>query len=275
MAGASGPGTDVRGTDTGARKSVQKGFNSSQLVDILGPVTNSNPAPDGETWVSVHGQPYHPVPYRPERMPAEESLATAARLRRRMDERRTVRMFSTDPVPEQLVLDAIAVAATAPSGAHQQPWTFVLVTDPEVRKQIREAAEREEQISYAGRLGEEWLAALRPLGTDEVKPHLTDAPYLIVVFQQRFTLLEDDSVRKHYYVDESVGIAVGMLLTALHLSGLAALTHTPSPMKFLGEVLNRPRNEKAFAVIPVGYPAEDCVVPDLVRKSLDQVLVRV
>ncbi|TQJ02947.1 nitroreductase [Amycolatopsis cihanbeyliensis] len=238
-------------------------------------MTNSNPASNGERWVSVHGEPYHPAPYRPARMSADESLATAARLRHRMDERRTVRMFSADPVPEQVVLDAIAVASTAPSGAHQQPWTFVLVTDPEVRGRIREAAEREEQISYAGRLGEEWLAALRPLGTDEVKPHLTEAPYLIVVFQQRFTPLADGGVRKHYYVDESVGIAVGMLLTALHLSGLAALTHTPSPMKFLGEVLNRPRNEKAFAVIPVGYPAEDCVVPDLVRKSLDQVLVRV
>ncbi len=183
-------------------------------------------------------------------------------------------MFSTDPVPEQVVLDAIAVASTAPSGAHQQPWTFVLVEDAELRRRIREEAEREERISYDGRLGEQWLDALRPLGTDGVKPHLTDAPFLIVVFQQRFTLLEDGSVRKHYYVDESVGIAVGMLLTALHLAGLAALTHTPSPMKFLSELLQRPRNEKAFAVIPVGYPAADCEVPDLRRKSLDQVLVR-
>ncbi|SFB60127.1 Nitroreductase [Amycolatopsis marina] len=207
-------------------------------------------------------------------MPVEASLCAAAELRARMDTRRTVRRFSTDPVPEQVVLDAIAVASTAPSGAHQQPWTFVLVEDPELRRRIREEAEREERISYEGRLGEEWLAALRPLGTDDVKPHLTDAPYLVVVFQQRFTLLDDGSVRKHYYVDESVGIAVGMLLTALHLAGLAALTHTPSPMKFLSEVLDRPRNEKAFAVIPVGYPAADCEVPDLVRKSLDQVLVR-
>ncbi|MFI9012264.1 nitroreductase family protein [Actinosynnema sp. NPDC053489] len=208
-------------------------------------------------------------------MPVDESLRTAADLRARMDERRTVRMFSADPVPEQVVLDAIAVAATAPSGAHQQPWTFVLVKDPEVRRRVREAAEEEERVSYAGRLGDEWLDALRPLGTDDVKPHLTDAPELIVVFQQRYYLAPDGSRRKHYYVDESVGIAVGMLLTALHLSGLAALTHTPSPMKFLGEVLGRPRNEKAFAVIPVGYPADDCVVPDLVRKSLDQVLVTV
>ncbi|MFC5059311.1 nitroreductase family protein [Saccharothrix xinjiangensis] len=208
-------------------------------------------------------------------MPVESSLRAAADLRDRMARRRTVRMFSPDPVPERAVLDAVAVAATAPSGAHQQPWTFVLVKDPAVRRRIREAAEQEERASYAGRLGDEWLEALRPLGTDDVKPHLTDAPALVVVFQQRYYLDEGGARRKHYYVDESVGIAVGMLLTALHLAGLAALTHTPSPMGFLGEVLGRPRNEKAFAVVPIGYPADDCVVPNLVRKSLDQVLVTV
>ncbi|GAA3816724.1 nitroreductase family protein [Sphaerisporangium flaviroseum] len=211
--------------------------------------------------------------YRPRRIPEAEGLATAAWLRRRMDERRSVRRFSAEPVPEQIIRDAIAVASSAPSGAHQQPWTFVLVKDADVRRRIREAAETEERVSYAGRLGEEWLNALRPLGTDEHKPHLTDAPYLIVVFQQRFYLAADGTTRKHYYVDESVGIAVGMLISALHLSGLAALVHTPSPMRFLSEVLRRPRNEKAFAVIPVGYPAEDCQVPDLVRKPLGQVLV--
>ncbi|MFF9345772.1 nitroreductase family protein [Streptomyces sp. NPDC014734] len=226
-------------------------------------------------WTPTHGSPYRPVPYRPERIVADESLSRSAELRRRMDERRTVRRFSTDPVPEQVVRDAIACAATAPSGAHQQPWTFVLVKDPQVRRLIREAAEREERISYDGRLGEEWLTALRPLGTDAVKSHMTDAPALVVVFQQRYWLGEDGTRRKHYYVDESVGIAVGMLLSALHLSGLAALVHTPSPMRFLREVLDRPENEKAFAVIPVGYPADDCEVPDLVRKSLDQVIVEV
>lgn len=224
-------------------------------------------------WTPTHGAPYRPVPYRPERMPATESLARAAQLRTRMEQRRTVRQFAPDPVPDQVVRDAVACASTAPSGAHQQPWTFVLVKDPAVRRRIREAAEREERISYDGRLGEEWLAALRPLGTDAVKSHLTDAPALIVVFQQRYWLGEDGTRHKHYYVDESVGIAVGMLLSALHLSGLAALVHTPSPMRFLSEVLDRPENEKAFAVIPVGYPADDCQVPDLVRKSLDQVLV--
>ncbi|MCY0934532.1 nitroreductase family protein [Streptomyces sp. H34-S4] len=232
-------------------------------------------SPDTQQWTPIHGQPYRPAAYRPERMPSEESLARAAELRTRMDERRTVRHFSPDPVPEQVVRDAIACAATAPSGAHQQPWTFVLVKDPAVREQIRAAAEQEEQLSYDGRLGDEWLAALRPIGTDSVKTHLTDAPALIVVFQQRYWLGEDGTKHKHYYVDESVGIAVGMLLSALHLSGLAALIHTPSPMRFLSHVLNRPENEKAFAVIPVGYPSPDCEVPDLVRKSLDQVIVEV
>ncbi|MEU3060859.1 nitroreductase family protein [Streptomyces subrutilus] len=232
-------------------------------------------SPDTQQWTPTHGQPYRPAAYRPARMPGQESLARAAELRERMDERRTVRHFSPDPVPEQAVRDAIACAATAPSGAHQQPWTFVLVKDPEVRQQIRAAAEQEEALSYDGRLGDEWLAALRPLGTDAVKTHLTDAPALIVVFQQRYWLGPDGAKRKHYYVDESVGIAVGMLLSALHLSGLAALIHTPSPMRFLGHVLGRPENEKAFAVIPVGYPSDDCEVPDLLRKSLDQVIVEV
>ncbi|WP_327255098.1 nitroreductase family protein [Streptomyces sp. NBC_01244] len=232
-------------------------------------------SPDTQQWTPIHGQPYRPASYRPERMPTGESLTRAAELRERMDGRRTVRHFSPDPVPEQVVRDAIACAATAPSGAHQQPWTFVLVKDPAVREQIRAAAEQEEQLSYDGRLGDEWLAALRPIGTDAVKTHLTDAPALIVVFQQRYWLGEDGTKHKHYYVDESVGIAVGMLLSALHLSGLAALIHTPSPMRFLSQVLNRPENEKAFAVIPVGYPSPDCEVPDLVRKSLDQVLVEV
>ncbi|MFH9727286.1 nitroreductase family protein [Streptomyces sp. NPDC017254] len=237
------------------------------------PETVSATAPESGRWTPIHGQPYRSAPYRPERMPQPESLARAAELRVRMDERRTVRHFSPDPVPEQVVRDAIACAATAPSGAHQQPWTFVLVKDPAVRQRIRAAAEQEEELSYDGRLGDEWLAALRPLGTDAVKSHLTDAPALIVVFQQRYWLGPDGTKHKHYYVDESVGIAVGMLLSALHLSGLAALTHTPSPMRFLSHVLDRPENEKAFAVIPVGYPADDCEVPDLVRKSLDQVLI--
>ncbi|MER5567111.1 nitroreductase family protein [Streptomyces goshikiensis] len=237
--------------------------------------SDTTPGAERERWAPTHGEPYRPTPYRPARMPGGESLARAAELRARMEERRSVRHFSRDPVPAQAVLDAVACAATAPSGAHQQPWTFVLVKDPVVRQQIRAAAEQEEELSYDGRLGDEWLAALRPIGTDAVKTHLTDAPALIVVFQQRYWLGPDGTKRKHYYVDESVGIAVGMLLSALHLSGLAALVHTPSPMRFLAHVLERPENEKAFAVIPVGYPADDCEVPDLLRKSLDQVVVEV
>jgi nitroreductase len=221
----------------------------------------------------MYGQPYQPTPYRPNRMSAKASLAVAADLRRSMDERRTVRAFSSDPVPEQVVLDAIAVAATAPSGGHQQPWTFVLVTDPKIRAAIRCAAEEEERRAHTA-LCEEWLTALQPSGADTHKPHLTDAPYLIVVFEQCFYLDEHGECHDHFFVDESVGIAVGMLLTTLHLSGLSALVHKPSPIKFLAEVLGRPRNEKAFAVIPTGYPAPDAMVPDLVRKSLDQVIVR-
>lgn len=198
----------------------------------------------------------------------------AATLRHQLAQRRSVRMFADDPVPEQIVRDAVAAAATAPSGAHQQPWTFVHVTDPAVRRSIRAAAEAEERRSYDGRLGAEWLAALRPLGTDAIKPHLTDAPHLLVVFGQRYGFTPGGGKRKHYYVDESVGIAIGILLTVLHLSGLSALVHTPSPMRFLSRVLARPVNEKAFAVIPIGYPHPDAVVPDLPRKPIDQVLVR-
>lgn len=222
----------------------------------------------------MHGQPYSPTPYRPRRIPPDASLRIAADLRERMDQRRTVRTFSADPVPEQVVLDAIAVAASAPSSAHQQPWTYVLVTDPEVKAQIRAAAEEVERRTYAEGAGEEWQAAVQPMGTNEQKPHLTDAPCLIVVFEQHYSVDADGRKHEHYFVDESVGISVGMLLTALHLSGLAALVHTLSPMRFLADVLDRPCNERAFAVIPVGYPAKDTVVPDLVRKSLDQVVVR-
>ncbi|CAM4030482.1 nitroreductase family protein [Kibdelosporangium persicum] len=222
----------------------------------------------------MHGQPYQPVPYQPARIPAKASMAISADLRERMSERRTVRTFATDPVPEQVVLDAIAVAATAPSGANQQPWTYVLVTSPQTRAAIRTAVEEDEQRSYEGRLGQEWLAARVPLGTDAHKPHLTDAPYLIAVFEQQFYLDANGASHKHYHVDESVGISVGMLLTTLHLSGLSALVHAPNSMDFLSDMLCRPHNEKPFAVIAVGYPARDAVVPDLVRKSLDEVIIR-
>jgi iodotyrosine deiodinase len=188
--------------------------------------------------------------------------------------RRTVRTFSREAVPMTVVENAIAAAASAPSGANQQPWTFVVVTDPGLKRRIRVAAEEEERRSYGGRMPDEWLRALEPLGTDEHKPHLEDAPALIVVFEQAYGLDDDGGKVKHYYVRESVGIAVGFLLAALNDAGLSTLTHTPSPMAFLSEVLERPENERAFVVIPVGYPAAGAEVPAITKKPLDEVLVR-
>lgn len=194
-----------------------------------------------------------------------------------MQRRRTVRDFSSDPVPFHLIESAIRVAATAPSGANQQPWKFLVVSDPEVKRKIRIAAEEEERDFYAHRAPQEWLDALAPLGTGWRKPFLEDAPYLIVVFRLDYGLIldPDGSERKlkHYYVTESVGIAVGMLLSALHLAGLASLTHTPSPMGFLCEVLARPKNERPFVLIPVGYPAAKAEVPDISKKPLSEVLL--
>lgn len=176
-------------------------------------------------------------------------------------------------MPFELVENAVATAGTAPSGAHQQPWTFVVVSDPETKRRIREAAEREERESYERRMPDEWLEALRPLGTDWSKPHIEDAPYLVVVFEQAYGVGMDGTKVKHYYVRESVGIAVGLLLASLHEAGLAALTHTPSPMGFLREILDRPENERPYVLVPVGYAAEGCVVPDLERKPLGEILV--
>lgn len=218
---------------------------------------------------------YTPVPYRPDRPDPADALARSVEFRTLMARRRTVRMFSSDLVPIELIENAIATAATAPSGAHAEPWTFVVVSDPAVKAHIRAAAEEEERRSYASRMPDEWVRALRRLGTDEVKAHLTDAPYVIVVFEQAYYLGEDGYRRKHYYVAESVGMACGLLLASLQTAGLAALTHTPSPMRFLSEILGRPKNERPYVVIPVGWPADDAVVPDLERKPLAQVLVRV
>lgn len=185
--------------------------------------------------------------------------------------RRTVREYSDRDVPFELIEKAIATAGTAPSGANMQPWRFVVVRDPEVKKKIREAAEKEEHESYQNRMSEKWLRRLAPLGTDEHKPFLEIAPYLIIVF--RITTVEENGeTEPTYYSQESVGIAVGMLLAALHNMGLATLTHTPSPMKFLQEILGRPKNEVPFVLIPVGYPADNTMVPDIRRKSLTQIM---
>jgi nitroreductase len=211
-------------------------------------------------------------------MSDEERLDASRSFNEVMARRRSVRAFSTDPVPEELIDNAVRAAATAPSGANQQPWTFVVVRDAETKWRMREAAEAEERESYAHRMSDQWLQALEPLGTDWRKPHLTDAPYVIVVFEQPYGMqvAADGAARKvkHYYVRESVGIAVGFLLASLTHAGLATLTHTPSPMGFLSELLGRPPNERAYVVIPVGYPAADATVPTITRKPLDDVLVR-
>ena len=201
----------------------------------------------------------------------ETQMRDAVDFTARLAQRRTVRHFSPDPVPPAVLDLAIAAAASAPSGAHQQPWTFVIVTDSALKSQIRAGAEHEERENYENRFTEEWLEALAPFGTDWHKEFLDVAPALIVVFAQYY----GEGNRKHYYVQESVGIACGFLLAALHFSGLATLTHTPSPMGFLREILGRPDNERPFMLIPVGYPAVGCEVPDLHRKSLDEVRVRV
>jgi len=185
-----------------------------------------------------------------------------------INRRRTVREFSDRPVPRDIIETALKAANTAPSGANLQPWHFVVVSGKETKKKIREAAEVEEREFYEHRASEEWLAALEPLGTDSDKPFLETAPYLIAVFLQKFGKLEDGRKVKHYYPVESTGIAAGMLITALHTAGLVTLTHTPSPMKFLNELLGRPSSERPFLLLVVGYPADDAEVPDIKRKSL-------
>ena len=207
------------------------------------------------------------------RQSIEESRRRAEAFHVEMNRRRTTRHFSTDPVPKDLIEWAIRTAGTAPSGAHQQPWTFVAVSDLELKRQIREAAEAEEREFYHGRAPQGWIDALAPLGTDEHKPHLTDAPWVVVLFRQAHGLSPDGSKRTLYYTQESCGIAAGFFIAAVHLMGLVTLTHTPNPMGFLAELLGRPANEKAMLVMPVGYPAAEAKVPDLTRKPLEQIAV--
>lgn len=217
---------------------------------------------------------YSPVPLEWERLDPAEALARSRAFLQAMQSRRSVRLFSDEPVPQELIDNAIAVAGTAPSGANQQPWTFAVVTDSETKARLREAAESEEHAFYDHRATEEWKGAIKPIGTDWQKPHITDAPVVIVVFEQVWSRGGEGDKVKHYWVKESVGVAVGFLLAALHLSGLAALTHSPVPMGFMREILERPENERAFILIPVGYPADDAVVPDIARKPLDEIVER-
>lgn len=214
------------------------------------------------------------VPYRLPRLPEAEMLERARALEGELDRRRSVREFSSDPVPRELIEIAIRSASTAPSGAHRQPWRFVVVGDPAIKREIRAAAEEEERESYlGGRMPPEWLEALAPLGTSWEKPFLETVPWLVVVFEELYQVLPDGSKRKNYYPKESVGIACGFFIAALHHMGLATLTHTPSPMAFLSRILGRPANEKPFILFPVGYPAIGAEVPDLRRKSLEEVSV--
>ena len=215
---------------------------------------------------------YRPQAFDLERLPAQTALERSRAFLALMQTRRSIRHFSPDPVEPELIENAIRTAGSAPSGANQQPWTFVVVTSEETKRAMREAAEREEELLYRERASDEYLEAIRPIGTNAVKPHVAEAPVLIVVFEQPWRW-EDGEKRKHYYVRESVGIAVGLMLASLHAAGLATLTHAPSPMGFLKEILGRPENERPFLLIPVGYPAADAEVPDLTKKSLEEIAV--
>jgi iodotyrosine deiodinase len=217
-----------------------------------------------------NGYPF--IPYRLPYVSPDEMKARSARLLQTLQTRRSARDFSRDPVDRQVILDCLQAASTAPSGANKQPYTFCLISDPEIKKAIREAAEKEEHESYTSRMSEEWLEDLRPLQTDWHKPFLEDAPFLIIVFKRAYEEV-GGTKRNNYYVNESTGLACGFLLAALHQVGLAALTHTPSPMNFLSKILNRPENERPFLLIPVGYPAPNALVPDIKRKSVEELVV--
>lgn len=206
-----------------------------------------------------------------EEYPPEEMRKRAREFYQDLKRRRTVREFSSRDVPSEIIEDCLLAAGTAPNGANKQPWHFVVVEDQNMKKKIRKAAEEEEKEFYERRATDEWLEALEPLGTDEHKPFLEEAPYLIAIFAEKYGLAEDGEKTRNYYVKESVGIATGMLITALHQAGLASLTHTPSPMGFLNELLGRPSNETPFLLLVVGYPKEGVKVPDISKKSLDEI----
>jgi nitroreductase len=214
---------------------------------------------------------FRPVPHEHDHVDEDDALARSRDFLALMRRRRSIREFSTQPVPVELIENAIATAGTAPSGANQQPWTFVAVSDPALKAQMRAAAEHEEKLLYEKRATQEYLDAIEPIGTDWHKPHITDAPYVIVCFEQPWSYDENGEKHKHYYVRESVGIAIGFLLVSLHEAGLATLTHSPAPMGFLSEILGRPENERPILLIPVGYPAEGATVPTLAKKPFSEI----
>lgn len=218
----------------------------------------------------MKSEEYHPLSEFKVRSP-EEMETRSTEFYNLVRTRRTVRDFSARPVPRSVIVDCLKAAGTAPSGANQQPWRFVVVADPEVKKEIREKAEIEEREFYERRAPSDWLEALSPFGTDWNKPFLEKAPYLIAIFAQSYSIDEGEEKTKHYYVQESVGIATGFLITALHYAGLATLTHTPSPMGFLNQILGRPAHERPYLLLVVGYPAADAQVPAITKKDLDDI----
>jgi iodotyrosine deiodinase len=219
----------------------------------------------------IEDYPY--ISYSKPRSTDEDLLQRSKSFYHFMDNRRSVREFADRAVPREVIENLIKTASTAPSGAHKQPWTFCVVSNPEVKKQIRIAAEEEELESYNSRMSNDWLEDLKPLGTDWHKPFLETAPYLIIVFRRIYEFSAEGKKKNNYYVQESVGLATGILLAAIHNAGLVALTHTPSPMNFISKILSRPENEKPFLLIPVGYPADECWVPDIKRKELEEICV--
>ncbi len=212
------------------------------------------------------------IPYPPSGYTTEKSIEESSSYYNFMDKRRSVREYSNQPVDKSVIENIIMTASSAPSGAHKQPWTFCAVSDPAIKSEIRKGAEQEEYENYHGRMSETWLKDLAPLGTDWNKPFLEIAPWLIIMFRKSYDM-ENGQKKKNYYVQESVGIAAGFLISAIHHAGLVTLTHTPSPMNFLGKILGRPDNEKPFLLLPVGYPANDAMVPDLTRKPSEEVLI--
>ena len=224
-----------------------------------------------EDFILLNG--YKHVRHSPDSYNEEEMLDRSRNYLLWLDRRRSVREFSDKPVSKELIENLIQSASTAPSGAHKQPWTFCVVSNPDLKSKIREAAEAEEKESYENRMSDRWLKDLEPLGTDMNKPFLEEAPWLIIAFKKIYDLDEEGKKYNNYYVNESVGIACGFLISAIHNAGLVTLTHTPSPMNFLGEILGRPKNERAYILFPVGYPKEKVYVPDLQRKELSEVVV--
>lgn len=213
------------------------------------------------------------IPYGKKDFSESEMQEKARAFYADMMQRRSIREFSSRPVPREVIENIIMTASSAPSGAHKQPWTFCVVESQAIKAAIREAAEAEEHTNYNGRMSEEWIEDLKQFGTDWQKPFLEVAPYLIVIFRKSYDITADGKQHKNYYVSESVGIAAGFLLAAIHHAGLVTLTHTPSPMNFLQKILNRPENEKPYLLLPVGYPAEDATVPNILRKQKDEVMI--